>query len=548
MKLTTEQQKIIAYRGDMKINAVAGSGKTTTLIEYAKQLPPQARILYLAFNKSVKTEAEQKFAKEGLGNVKVETAHSLAFRYIVQNGSGYELQARGYKAYEIKEILRINVHQDDNINYILATHVGRFVAYFCNSAARKVRHLNYVDVITDAKAKVFVKHYYDEILMQTRTFLFKMYKREIAITHDYYLKQFQLLSPKLPYQYLLFDEGQDASPAMLDVFLKQTQATKVIVGDTHQQIYSWRYAINSLAKVDFEALQLTKSFRFDGEVAHLATQFLDWKKMFAEHESVFIRGAGNHSDLNSRATLARTNLNLLSKAIELVFEKRQVRKLYFEGHINSYTYAEEGASIYDVLSLYNGKNELIRDKMLRTLPDFAALEEYVEKAEEPQMKMLMEIVSKYKNELPALLKGLKEYHLPTENKEEADMIFSTVHRCKGMEYDEVSLEDDFVTPDKIRKILEENKDEKPDVTKLNEEVNLLYVAVTRSRNILHIPAIYQTSKSRVYWIKAKKSKPPRFSDLGKKSEENSKRFSLQDYLKRTQQELDNLENEEDLHF
>jgi len=547
MKLTTEQQQIIAHRGDMKINAVAGSGKTTTLIQYAKQLPPQARILYLAFNKSVKIEAEQKFAEQGLGNVKVETAHSLAFRYIVRNG-GYELQSNGYKAYEIKEMLRINAHQDDNINYILATHVGRFMAYFCNSAARKVRHLNYLDVVTDAKAKVFVQHYYDEILTQTRTFLAKMYRKEIAITHDYYLKQFQLLSPKLPYQYLLFDEGQDASPAMLDVFLKQTQATKVIVGDTHQQIYSWRYAINSLAKVDFEALHLTKSFRFDGEVAHLATQFLDWKKKFSEHESLFIRGAGNHKSLNSKATLARTNLKLLSKAIELVFEKRQVDKLYFEGHINSYTYAEDGASIYDVLNLYNGKYKLIRDKMIASLPDFEALEEYIEKTEDQQLRMLKEIVLKYKNELPSLLKGLKNYHLPTEKKSEADMIFSTVHRCKGMEYDEVSLEDDFITPDKIRKVLEESKDENPDITKLNEEVNLLYVAVTRSRNILHIPAIYKTSESRVHWVKAKKSKPPKFSEFGKKSEANTKRFSLQDYLKRTEQESDNLDENGDLWF
>ena len=385
-------------------------------------------------------------------------------------------------------------------------------------------------------------------MTHTRSFLAKMYRREIAITHDFYLKQFQLLSPKLPYDYLLFDEGQDASPAMLDVFLKQTQATKVIVGDTHQQIYSWRYAVNSLAKVDFEALSLTKSFRFDGEVANLATQFLDWKKMFTKHESVFIRGAGNHTDLNSHATLARTNLKLLSKAIELVFEKRLIDSLYFEGHINSYTYAEEGASIYDVLSLYNANNERIRDKMLRTLPDFEALEEYIEKTEDQQLRMLKDIVLKYKNELPSLLKGLKDYHVESDKKADADMIFSTVHRCKGMEYDEVSLEDDFVTPDKIRKILEESQSENPDITKLNEEVNLLYVAVTRSKNMLHIPAIYRTQKSRIRWVRAKKNPPPRFSEFGKKSEENVKRFSLQDYLKRAKQESDNPDEDGNLYF
>ena len=36
MQLTQEQINIIQSIGDIKINAVAGSGKTTTLIEYAK--------------------------------------------------------------------------------------------------------------------------------------------------------------------------------------------------------------------------------------------------------------------------------------------------------------------------------------------------------------------------------------------------------------------------------------------------------------------------------------------------------------------------------
>lgn len=83
MKYTLQQQSILASEGNIKINAVAGSGKTTTMIEYAKTKPPKSKILYLAFNKSVKIEAEQKFSKHKLTNVRIETAHSLAFRNIV---------------------------------------------------------------------------------------------------------------------------------------------------------------------------------------------------------------------------------------------------------------------------------------------------------------------------------------------------------------------------------------------------------------------------------------------------------------------------------
>ena len=53
MKLTKEQEEIISSdKLSFKINAVAGSGKTTTLLEYAKK-NSHLKILYLAYNKSL---------------------------------------------------------------------------------------------------------------------------------------------------------------------------------------------------------------------------------------------------------------------------------------------------------------------------------------------------------------------------------------------------------------------------------------------------------------------------------------------------------------
>ncbi len=68
------------------------------------------------------------------------------------------------------------------------------------------------------------------------------------------------------------------------------------------------------------------------------------------------------------------------------------------------------------------------------------------------------------------------------------MIFSTVHRCKGMEYDEVTLTNDFITEVKIKELIEKVGIKKLNIPKLSEEVNLLYVAVTRTKNLLNIPA------------------------------------------------------------
>ena len=487
MILTEEQKAILATNTDIAVNAVAGSGKTSTMIEYAASRPPGSRILYLAFNKSVKMEASRKFTERGLNNVRVETAHSLAYRYIMRD-SKYSLSSQGYKTHQIAEILSLSGDGARHSEFILANHISKFITYFCNSDKAKVQDLNYLDTVKEANAKKFVHAFYRVIEEGTRHFLAKMDKAEIEITHDFYLKKFQLSAPVLPYDYILFDEGQDASAAMLDVFLKQP-AIKVIVGDTHQQIYGWRYAINSLSKTPFATLNLSTSFRFPADIAALAMGVLSMKDKLGTNKPIPITGKGKTTKTVTKATIGRTNLGLLLNAINYITDNRKVKHIYFEGNIHSYTYADEGASLYDVLSLYNGSRDRIRDKLIGSMNTMNELEEYIESTEDAQLGMMMEIVNEYGNEIPRILKNLKDLHTGDEDRLKAEMIFSTVHRAKGMEYDTVHLVNDFISEQKLDRVIKEAEAEKqtPDKAKLNEEINLLYVAVTRTRHKLYVP-------------------------------------------------------------
>lgn len=485
MELTPEQTAIIQSTGDIKINAVAGSGKTTTVIEYARTRPADSRILYLAFNKSVKLDAQKKFLEKGLKHIRVETAHSLAYKNIVPK-HGYTVRNQGYKTNEIAELLNVKGNGEKHAEYIVANHINKFIAYFCNSDKRTIAELDYLELISDRKAKAFVKTFYSYIESQCELLLNKMRQGEIEITHDFYLKQFQLSNPKLNADYILFDEGQDASPAMLDVFFRQ-QATKVIVGDTHQQIYSWRFAVNSLEKADYPTHHLSTSFRFGQDIADLAESVLTWKKYVASYEPVPISGKGTTDRVETKAVIGRTNLGLLLKAIEYVTETPYAKDLYFEGNFNSYTYADEGASLYDVLNLYNSKHYLIRDKLIRSMNSIDELEDYIEKTEDPQLGMMVSIVLHYKNEIVTLLQTIRERHVDKDEKEKAAIIFSTVHRCKGMEYDQIELVNDFITEKKLEALQANFKPDDLSISKLNEEINLLYVAVTRTRNRLYIP-------------------------------------------------------------
>ncbi len=88
MRASLEQIEIIkASQGlqagqVMKIDACAGSGKTTTLVAVAN-VNPQKRFLYLAFNRSIADKANQVFP----ANTRAMTMHSMAYRHLFRSGA-----------------------------------------------------------------------------------------------------------------------------------------------------------------------------------------------------------------------------------------------------------------------------------------------------------------------------------------------------------------------------------------------------------------------------------------------------------------------------
>ena len=99
---SSEQQLIIdaIKRGEnVSVNAVAGSGKTTTILGIAKQIP-EKKILQITYNRALKLEVEKKAKLNKLDNLKVLTFHGLACSY-------YDYTA--YTDDRIQTILRNNI-------------------------------------------------------------------------------------------------------------------------------------------------------------------------------------------------------------------------------------------------------------------------------------------------------------------------------------------------------------------------------------------------------------------------------------------------------
>lgn len=520
MHFTPEQQAIFESRGSIKINAVAGSGKTTTLLEYASRQTGK-RILYLAFNKSVEIEAAAKLRSLGLSHVEVKTAHALAYRAIVFR-HGYKIAERGYRPQDLAALLNLPTLPGIlNGPLILASHTLRFASLFCNQTPAKVEELDYPATLADPLSRSLALSRLEEITYHTRLFLKKMNDGAIPITHDFYLKKYQLSRPALPYDIIFFDEAQDASPVMLDLVLSQT-ADKVIVGDRHQQIYGWRHAKNALEEVDFPLLPLSVSFRLHEKTARLALKVLKLKKLLLPQMPLpALIGAGHHETIQSKAVLARSNLALLKRAMALVRDLKDLSGIYFEGNLASYTYAQ-GTSLFDVLYLYLEQPDKVKNPLFQSFPDFEALEQYAKETDDQELSMLIDIVYEYEGELFHLMRLLREKHVADQDKGKADMIFSTVHRAKGMEYDEVSLESDFIREEQIAKELEKAREGKKvlfDSESLLEEINLLYVAVTRTKSRLYLPEKLALSLDEPAHLSFGKTPPP--SKKTKKQEDLS---------------------------
>ncbi len=86
-KWSRYQDDVFAFvedgHGHAVVNAVAGSGKTTTIVEAARRLPPGMDALFLAFNKHIADELATRLP----ANVKAKTLHSFGMGALYRTGT-----------------------------------------------------------------------------------------------------------------------------------------------------------------------------------------------------------------------------------------------------------------------------------------------------------------------------------------------------------------------------------------------------------------------------------------------------------------------------
>ena len=467
MQPTEEQERIVASdAGSLVVEAGAGAAKTTTLGLYASARP-RSRILYLAFNKSIQLEAAARMPR----NVNCRTTHSIAWRKAAELFGGEASQRVG-KTYAS------SVARTFRCGPLVATAALQAIQNWCGSLSSQIDASH---VPTDIAERLADPGSVVEIARATWARMCRPDGGELRLPHDGYLKLFQMEEPTLRGQDLVaVDEAQDLNMCTYDIVRRQCGGL-VLVGDSAQQIFAFRGSANALRIHEADhRLQLTRSFRFGESLAQMANALLDHFKL---DNALHIVGAGRVptrltvDTQRSFAVLARTNAVVFEEAISFLSTNR---RYHFVGGPEGYRMEK----LLDAYYLWAGSSGQVRDPYLRSFGSFEDLQQLADDAADPELRHLVRVVEDYGGRVPALVDQIKSRHVALDRAAWSDfdgVFFSTAHKAKGLEFDQVWLADDFM------RFFEDGKELTAEEVE-QADVNLLYVALTRAKESIRLSA------------------------------------------------------------
>lgn len=464
----------------LKIEAFAGSGKSSTLALLANQNPN--RSLYIAFNKTVADEAKTKFPS----HVDCRTIHSMAYSVFGRQLHHKLSRSRGEGYVNVagtpSEIAKFYSIPDINKRgfvlkaRVIATLVKETVTRFQNSDDYEI-HKHHVPKKTLSKTlEDNPEVNKDDLIVQVLYYADRLWKDRINVDsvvlaeHDTYLKMWHLSNPQLDYDTIYLDESQDSNAVTLDILAQQT-CNKVFVGDDYQACYGWRGAVNAMKLIEAETLYLTKSFRFGQDIADFANYVINPEFPVVGFEKVDTKIGQVTSKKYTH--IFRTNGGLLDEAINLTANgiscKADIDTRKFESMLRS------------AIALRNNDHKNVKDELITMYNQWSDL---VEEAEDsPELKRIVLIINSgkqwlYLNTIAKMRRIPKEY----------DVLLITGHKSKGLEWDNVIIADDFATDMVMKGDVGDGKYDQ-------QEVNLFYVACTRAMKTLQIPVeVYQAYK------------------------------------------------------
>lgn len=384
-KATEAQKKIFDFvehgTGNGIIDAVAGAGKTTTLMGCVTHIPNLDDVIYCAFNTSIRKELQKKFhaAKK---NVKICTIHSLGFQMLRATGD-FKIDDGKYSDIiknteffesltpEIDEILSYHDHcsvaqikaleeRRDTLDWDDKNTLNESQQYVY-TIIKRILDINqkYRCTLTNPDVTEYdslVRHFgiFPLWELESDTFhqelecYFRAHQKllkegnSIAISHgiidftdQLYLPYIRNLTSRKKYGFVFVDECQDLSKAQLYV-VKQYQKSDgrlLAVGDPYQAIYGFAGAdCESFNRVketfNCTVLGLTDCFRCPQAIIEIAKSIRPDIKGFKDYQGklyVIPQREVVHNIRGGDLVICRTRQPLMTMALKLITKDFKVK-------------------------------------------------------------------------------------------------------------------------------------------------------------------------------------------------------------------------------
>jgi hypothetical protein len=434
---TAQQQAAInaAVAGEsFVVQARAGSGKTATARQIAKALP-DAKILYMAFNKSTQVEASNSFP----ANVIAKTSHSLAwsigskYRSRMTRPMGTAQRVPAWKAATQLSVKDVTIGDVE----LPASQVLRLalaaVARFSRSADTKLTkfHVARQQGLEDSQAELVAA----VLPLAERCWEDIKSGHVLTVQGEHYIKIWALSHPKLRYDVIIYDEAQDANGAIAGVVHDQDHAQIIAIGDSAQAINGWNGAIDALAKFEAKfghSYPLSKSFRFGQAVADAGN---NWLRILGVPDETLVEGfeainSTTGSLDNPDAILCRTNAGCVSAAMSAIKDGKKVAIVGGGDAIKSLAQA--------AIQLQAGAKTTHPD--LIAFKSWEEVQEYAKEDEGADLRPFVKIIDTVgADEVINAMNTLA-------NEKYADVTVSTMHKSKGREWKTVRIYSDCPEP------------------------------------------------------------------------------------------------------
>lgn len=501
---STFQQNVFDFvtngNGNAVISAVAGSGKTTTIVECAKRIPRTKSVLFLAFNKSIASELSQRLSI--YRNVNCATLHSHGFKAILKGNGKTNVFNGKYYTYITENIdtlsNTLSVDTEDSVKRAYIRNIANLLDK-CRINLIKADDLKGIENIA-------LHHSIDVLADEINvvaTLLETAYTLKLGEKIDF-TDMLTLACTKFKryvdkYDFVFIDECQDLSKAQRELMLLSLKPNGrfIAVGDRNQAINGFAGAgcdsfdlLSNLANNN--ELPLSVNYRCGKNIINLAQQIVPQITAFEDS------GMGKVLNVKDLKNVNKGDMILCRKAAPLV---RLCLKMLANNIIANVKGADLGKNLINLIERLAPKNifylmeKLNREldkikkqqstKGIKDVDNCAAVLSFQDKIE------CLRAFAETTNGI-AEMKRKIEFVFSDEQQKNAIQL-STIHKAKGLEADNVFI----LLPNKLPLTWKDQKE-----WEYQQEINLKYVAITRAKKNLYFVDLDDTKLAKYEFTKA----------------------------------------------